>query len=141
MTGDDKNLWREQWLSCINELTSLDLQKKSWLDKTHTNPHWSFVEFMSSYFDDLAIDDNYKSQLEKEWVTKEEFEIIENWHIALENYKSPKNDHYDNEAILNDNNWTEILQIGMETKNELGKTLNDTERHFLTEEIDYLKYI
>lgn len=141
MTSDDKNLWRERWLSCINELTSLDLQKKSWLDKTHTNPHWSFIEFMCSYFDDLAIDDNYKYQLDKAWVTKVEFEIIKNWHIALDKYKSPKNDDYDNEAILNDHIWIEILQIGMETRNELGKTLNETERQFLTEEIDYLKYI
>ena len=141
MTSNDKNLWRERWLSCINELTSLDLQKISWLDKTHTNPHWSFVEFMCSYFDDLAIDDNYKFQLDKGWVTKVEFEIIKNWHIALDNYKSPKNDDYDNEAILNDPKWLEIFKIGVKMRNELAKTLNETERQFLTEEIDYLKYI
>ena len=141
MTSDDKNLWRERWLSCINQLTSLDLQKKSWLDKTHTNPHWSFVEFMCSYFDDLAIEDTYNYQLDKGWVTKLEFKIIKNWHIALDNYKSPKNDDYDNEAILDDPKWIEILRNGMEIRNELGKTLNDTERQFLTEEIDYLKYI
>jgi hypothetical protein len=118
-------------------LTSFDLQKISWLDKTHTNPHWSFVEFICSYFDDLAIDDNYKYQLDKGWVTKVEFEIIKNWHIALDNYKSPKNDDYDNEAILNDPKWLEIFKIGVKMRNELAKTLNETERQFLTEEIDY----
>ena len=141
MTSNDKNLWRERWLSCINELTSLDLQKKSWLDKTNTNPHWSFVEFMNCYFDDLAIDDNYKYQLDKGWVTKKEYEIIKSWHIALDKYNSPKNDNYDNEAILNDPKWMEILQIGLAIKNELTKTLNETERQFLNEEIDYLKFI
>jgi hypothetical protein len=141
MTSDDKILWRERWLGCINELTSLDLQKKSWLDKTQTNPHWSFVEFMCSYFDDLAIDDNYKYQLDNGWVTKKEYEIIEDWHITLDKYNSPKNDDYDNEAILKDPKWLEILQIGVKTRNELGKTLNESERQFLMEEIDYLKYI
>lgn len=140
MSNNEKNLWRERWLDCINELTSLDLQKKSWLDRTHTNPHWSFIEFMCGYFDDLAIDNNYKYQLDKGWVTKEEYEIIEDWHITLDKYSSPKNDDYDNEEILNDPKWIEISQIGLAMKNELTKTLNETERKFLNREIDYLKY-
>lgn len=141
MSSNDRNLWRERWLGCINELTSLDLQKKSWLDRTNTNPHWSFVEFMCSYFDDLAIDNNYKYQLEKGWITKNEYEIIESWHIELDKYNSPKNDDSDNEAILNDPKWIETLQIGLTARNELTKTLNKTERQFLNEEINYLQFI
>jgi hypothetical protein len=140
MNNNNKNLWRERWLGCINELTSLDLQKKSWLDRTHSNPHWSFVEFMCSYFDDLSIEKNYRYQLAKNWITKKEYEIIENWHIVLDKYNSPKNDDHNNEAILKDPKWLEILQIGVATKNDLIKILNDTERQFLTEEIDYKKY-
>lgn len=141
MINKEKNEWRKRWLSSINELTSFDLQKKSWIDKTHSNPHWSFVEFMCSYFDDLAIDDNYKYQLDKGWVSKKEYEIIEDWHIALDKYNSPKNDNYDNEAILNDPNWLNILEIGIKTREELAKTLNESERVFLTEEINYLKFV
>jgi hypothetical protein len=141
MDSNDKNLWRERWLGCINQLNSLDLQKKSWTDLTHKNPHWSFIEFMCSYFDDLAIDDKYKYQLDKGWISKEEFEILEKWHIKLDKYNSPKNDDYDNEATLNDPKWLEVLQIGVETRNKLAKTLNETERQFLTEEIDYSKFI
>lgn len=141
MINKEKNEWRKRWLSSINELTSFDLQKKSWIDKTHSNPHWSFVEFMCSYFDDLAIDDNYKYQLDKGWVSKKEYEIIEDWHIALDKYNSPKNDNYDNEAILNDPNWLNILEIGIKTRKELAKTLNESERVFLTEEINYLKFV
>jgi len=140
MTNNDKKLWRERWLSCINELTSLDLQRKSWLDNTHSNPHWTFVEFMCSYFDDLAIDENYKYQLDKDWVTNNEFEIIEDWHNALDKYNSSKND-YDNEAILNDPEWLKILQIGVATRNNLAKILNDTEKQFLNDKIDNLKHI
>ncbi len=96
MRSNDKDNWRERWLKCINELTSLDLQKKSWLYRTRTNPNWSFVEFRCSYFDDLGIDDNRKYPLEKGWVTRQEYEIIKEWHETLDKYDSPKNGDYDN---------------------------------------------
>lgn len=141
MTNNDKDRWRESWLGCINELTSLNLQKKAWLDRTHTNPHWSFIEFMCSYFDDLAIDENYKGLLENGWVTKQEFEILREWHEALDKYKAPKNDDYDNEAVLNDFKWLEILQKGIQAKVKLNETLNEREKNILTEEINYLNYV
>lgn len=141
MKSIEKTEWRERWLSCINELTSLHIQSKSWLDFTHKNPHWTFIEFMCSYFDDLGIDNNYLYQLDKGWISNEEFKIIEKWHITLDKYESPKKDNYDNEAILKDTKWSEIIEIGVKARNELAKTLNETERHILTEEIDYLKYI
>lgn len=134
-------MWRERWLRSVNELTSLELQRKSWLDKTHTNPHWSFIEFMCCYFDDLVIDDKYKYQLDKGWISNLEYELIEDWHIELDNYNAPNNDDYDNEAILNDPKWLEILEIGIKAKIELAKTLDKTERDFLTKEADYLKII
>lgn len=141
MTSYDKNLWRESWLGCINELTSLDLQKKSWLDKTHTNPHWSFVEFMCCYFDDLGIDDNYKYPLDKCWLTDQEFETIKDWHEALEKYDSPKNDDYDHVAILNDPKWLDILKSGVTMKKKLAVRLNEKETKILTEKINYLKFV
>ena len=141
MQKNDKELWRERWLGCINELTSFDLQKKSWLDRTHKNPHWSFVEFMSSYFDDLVIDNNYKYPLEKGWVSKKEYDIIKDWHEELDKYVSPNNDDYNNEAILNDPKWHNILMIGVIIKDKLEEILSETEKQFLTEKIDYSKYI
>ena len=139
MITNDKNKWRESWLGCINELTSLNLQEKSWLDRSHSNPHRSFAEFMCSYFDDLAIDDNYRYPLENGWVTRKEFEIIKDWHKALDEYHSPKNDDYDNEAILNDPRWIEILQTGVNARNKLAETLDGVEKQLLTLEINYLK--
>lgn len=141
MESNVKDLWRENWLSSINELTSFDLQKKSWLDKTHTNPHWSFIEFMCCYFDDLAIDNNYKYPLNKGWLTNEEYEIIKDWNEALDKYHSPRKNDYDNEAILNDTKWLDILQTGVNAKNKLVDFLPDNEKQILKEEIDYLKYV
>jgi hypothetical protein len=141
VTSDDKNLWRERWLSSVNQLTSLNLQKKSWLDTAQTNPHWSFVEFMSCYFDDIGIDENYKYPIEREWLSKKEFEIIISWHEELDKYNSPKNDPYDHLAILEDPKWFEILQTGLTMKSRLASILNETEKKILTEEMNYLNFV
>ncbi len=55
MSDKLKQNWRENWLLCINRLTSFDLQIKMWLDQAGNNPHWSYSEFMSCYIDDLDI--------------------------------------------------------------------------------------
>ncbi len=137
MTSNDKKKWRERWLGSINELTSLELQTKSWLDKENTNPHWSFVEFMCSYFDDLVIDNNYEYPLHNSWITNREYEIIRDWHQALSAYDSPNNNDHDNDAILKDNTWRDILQLGIDSRHKLAETLDVAERMILTEKIDY----
>jgi len=139
MIIEDKIIWRENWLASINELTNFILQKKSWLDRTQINPHWSFIEFTCSYFDDSFIN-NYEYQIENRLITNQEFEIIKNWHEALYNYNSPNKDDYNHEAILNDENWINILNLGKKTKLKLSKILSDKEKQILNEEIDYLKF-
>lgn len=141
MAENGKELWRERWLECVNELTSLELQMKSWLDTTQTNPHWSFIEFMCIYFDDLHLDDHYQYFLNKGWITSEEFEIIKDWHEALDKYKSPRNDDHDRQSILNDPKWREIVEKGINSKNKLVEVVSSKEKQILTKEIDYLKYV
>ncbi|HEY9113895.1 MAG TPA: hypothetical protein VIN10_04300, partial [Bacteroidales bacterium] len=139
--NNDIKRWRESWLDCINQLTSFDLQKESWLDMNHSNPHWSFVEFICSYFDDLGLEGDYEKLLEDGWIKREEFEIIEEWHKNLAKYDSPKNDDYNHEAILNDSKWLEILKIGEKAKSRLALILGDREKKILTEKINYKDYI
>jgi hypothetical protein len=136
-----KEQWRTKWLNCINELTSIELQEKSWTEKSKTNPHWSFVEFMCCYFDDLGIDNNYEYQLQQNWVTKRELESIQKWHELLDKYNSPKNDDYDIEAILTDKNWLMIIEEGEKAKYELSKIISEEENQILFEEIDYKQYL
>lgn len=135
-----KELWRDRWLICINELTSIELQRKSWLDKSNENPHWTFVEFMCSYFDDLGIDNNYEYQLEEGWISKDEFETIKLWHELLNKYDSPKNYEYDVEAILEDKSWQLIVEEGHKAKSVLIKKLSEKELQILLEKIDYTEY-
>ena len=136
-----KELWRNRWLSCLNELTSIELQQKSWMNKSNTNPHWSFVEFMCSYFDDLGIENQYEYQLKENWVTQNEFEIIQKWHDSLDKYDSPTNDDYEVVEILKDKKWQMIIVEGKKATTELSKFLNNTEKQILVEEIDYTKYL
>ena len=134
---NQKKLWRDRWLSCINELTSFELQRKSWVNKSSTNPHWSFVEFMCSYFDDLGIDNDYEYQLKQDWISETEHNTIQYWHKLLGKYNSPTNNDYDVEAILTDEKWLSIVEEGIKVKNELSKIVSKEENEILFEEIDY----
>ena len=127
-----REMWRERWLDSINELTSLDLQIKSWLDKEDTNPHWSFVEFMCTYFDDLFLRDNYQYVFNNAWITGQEFGIIREWHEALDEYNSPDNDDYGNGAILNDQKWLAIVNMGQTVREKLKIVLMADEIRILT---------
>ena len=137
----DRGFWRAKWLTSINELTSIDLQKESWLDKNNTNPHRSFVEFTCCYFDDVLImDDIYQTELLNNWITIEEYNTIIEWHELLRKYNPPREDTYAHKAILEDVTWQEVVQKGVDTKNKLIKILNEKERFALTRKIDHLKY-
>ncbi|MGB1205857.1 MAG: hypothetical protein ACPG5B_09435 [Chitinophagales bacterium] len=132
-----KQLWRNRWLSCLNELTSIELQKTSWLDKSTTNPHWSYVEFMCSYFDDLAIDNNYEEQLKNGYISKEEYLIIKDWHIKLDNYNEPNGDCDNREAILKDKKWLRIVNEGFEIRKKMENFLNSKEIEILNKNSEY----
>ncbi len=132
--------WRKDWLDALNQLTDIELQKTSWLDMVQTNQHWSFIEFMCTYFDDLYLRDNYLYQLHNGTVTLQEYTILFDWHMALSQYKEPK-DVYDPYAILNDPLWIEIVKMGVAAKEELLSILDDEEKAILKEKTDYKKFI
>ena len=132
--------WRPRWLSSINELTDLELQKISWLDAKVENPHWTYVEFMCSYLNDLGLEDNYKDPLERKLITTEELQIIMEWHKKLTEYEAPNKEHYNHTEILNDSKWTEILKLGLNSRLKLADIICEEEKKILTEKINYLAY-
>lgn len=122
-----KQLWRQRWLKSINELTSLEFQQKTWLDLNNPSLHYSFTEFMNSYFDDLLSGYEYPFYIIKGWLTQQEYDTISEWHMILDQYESPNRMDNDNLAILNDINWIGITDIGCKAKNNLIKFLDNTE--------------
>lgn len=133
--------WRSRWLSCINELTDFPLQQAAWLDAQNTNPHWSFVEFMCKYFDDLGLEDYYQTEIKEGLVTAEEVAVILPWHLLLDQYQSPNNKDWDDKAVLEDPHWQSILQEGLKALPKLKPLLSPEEFAILTEKIDYRDYL
>lgn len=133
----DKKYWRIEWLKSLNELSSTKLQQTSWLNEKETNPHYSFIEFINQYFNDLFIDNNYEYQIEKKWISKKEFSIINCWHINLSNYNSPQNKDYDHLSILNDKNWIKLVDQINSIKPELSKELSTSEQLILNKKLNY----
>ena len=127
----DKETWRRNWLFMLKDLTNLDYQRKTWLDPNNTNPYYSFVVFMCSYFDDLNITDGYDKLIDSDLVSRDEYESIEKWHKLLAAYNSPNNEDHDNLAILNDQKWIDILELGKESIENLKPKLNSIERSLL----------
>jgi hypothetical protein len=100
--------WRLQWLACLQDFADLDLQFRMWLDPSNTNPHWSFVEFMCSYFDDTLHQRDYSWALGQGLVTPREAEAVASLHQALISYQAPNGDDFDNLAVLRDPAWRAI---------------------------------
>jgi hypothetical protein len=105
-------LWRVRWKSSIEELISLDHQRKTWLDAEKPSVHYTFVEFMCCYFDDLICGMSYNQLVENGYVSEQEKDALLEWHIALDGYNSPENDDYNDAAILNDPEWVRLVALG-----------------------------
>jgi hypothetical protein len=133
----ERNVWRQQWLSSLNELTDLELQRQSWLDCSNTNQHWSFSEFMCTYFDDLCTGNDYSYPLQKGWITKEEYNMISGWHAQLNAYTAPNDDDSNDQTVLTDPRWIEIAKLGRQMKIQLAQVLPRSESQILLRVIDH----
>jgi len=108
VTNAERLRWRLQWLECLRDFADLDLQCRMWLDSSNTNPHWSFVEFMCTYFNDTLHQRDYSWALGQGLVTPEEAEAVASLHQALVGYDAPNGDDFDNLAVLRDPAWRAI---------------------------------
>lgn len=105
-------LWRVRWKASVEELTSLEHQRKTWLDAEKPSVHYTYVEFMCCYFDDLLCGMSYNQLAENGYVSEQEKAVVIEWHTALDGYNSPRNDDYDDAAILDDHEWIRIVTLG-----------------------------
>jgi len=124
--------WRKNWLTSIAELSDIDKQRRVWLDTQQANPHSSFVEYMSSYLDDLFIVDDFQDFVDKGLISQKEAECVREFHLLARSYTPPQNDDYDHPAILNDPNWVNVVNAAAEAKRRLLGGLDENETKFLT---------
>jgi hypothetical protein len=119
---------RTSWFGSVSEISDIDLQHRSWLDLTNRNPHWSYIEFTCSYPDCAQM-----SQARQEgWLSAAEFEILNEFRRVLVAYSPPRNDHYDNAAILDDPAWRSVVEAAEHAKQQLlSITTDQREREVL----------
>jgi len=118
-----KNI-RGQWLYCLLILSDIDHQTERWLDVRIRNPHYTFDEFIECYYDVIWRGD-YKEMIECGYFSQEEYEIVKEFHEAIDTYQPPKGRYYDHKAILNDLKWQEIVALGRKSLDKLKTIIKD----------------
>jgi hypothetical protein len=126
--------WRTNWLSSIQEFADEETQRRLWLDTANTNPHFSFVEYLCCYFDDLRLSDSgYQWAIKQRFVSEQEAVAVAAFHKIADAYNSPTDD-YDHQAILADPKWKDVVAAAKQAQAELLRLLRDThERRLLME--------
>jgi hypothetical protein len=117
--------WRQSWLGCLQDFADADLQRRTWLDPHNQNPHWSYIEFMCSYFDDTLHGEGYGWAIGEGLVTKDEADAVAALHHLLTTHEAPGGDDYNNERILNDPAWNHIVEEARQATEKLALLLSD----------------
>jgi len=96
--------WRARWLAAIREIADLREQRATWLNPEAENPHYTFIECMCCYFDELRLnrDESYWARVEEGLLTIDEVAAVKPLHSMLSAYSAPTGDDCDHQAILSD---------------------------------------
>lgn len=128
-TAELRANWRHNWLSSIQELADLEMQRATWLNPHNGNPHYSFVEYIEVYFDDLLlgnVDGGYAARVEEGLLSDEEAAAAAGLHAILVRYESPTDD-YDHSAILEDPAWHRVVGAAREAQTSLSTMIDQPE--------------
>ena len=131
---EQRRNWRTNWLSSIQEFADEEMQRRSWLDPTNTNPHFSFVECFCCYFDSFGLSDGgYEWAVKEKLVSRDEVTAVAEFHQIADAYESPTDD-FDHDAILGDPKWSEVVDAAKHAQAALLDLIEDAgERRFLVE--------
>ena len=112
--------WRARWLAAIREIADLREQRATWLNPEAENPHYTFIECMCCYFDELRLnrDESYWARVEEGLLTIDEVAAVKPLHSMLSAYSSPTGDDCDHQAILSDPAWRAVTE---EAKRTIGR--------------------
>jgi hypothetical protein len=112
---------RRQWFSSVKEISDIELQRRTWLDPTNRNPHWSYIEFCCSY----PAADQLHDGRHKGYLRADEFELLQELRDALTAHKAPGGNDYDNAVVLNDPAWLSVVVLAKHTRQKLLAVVDD----------------
>lgn len=138
MIPDVRSAWRQNWLGSLQELADFNLQKRAWLNPNNTNPHYSYVEYVACYFDDLrlASRDSYSGVVDEGLLTPAEASAAAEFHARFDAYVDLR--HSDPEVILADPKWLEVVEAARAAQARLLVLLDDdAEKAILTRRSPY----
>jgi hypothetical protein len=117
--------WRLNWLWCLNEFSDIDLQRRMWLDPANRNPHWSYVEIMCSYFDDVIGERTYAALVAEGLISAEEATVVSVLHTLLDSHEAPGGDDWNAVRLLADPAWQAIVTEAKKANRRLAEYLVD----------------
>ena len=96
----------------IEELSSMDLQEKMWLNQNNnTGRISSYAELMCSLYDDFNLELVLIKAMEKYGHSNNALNELYQLNTLLDNYEEPyTNGHIDDELIIKDSNWQVIVK-------------------------------
>jgi len=96
----------------IEELSSVDLQEKMWLNRNNdTGRISSYAELMCSLYDDLNLELVLRKVMEKYGHSNNALNELYKLNTLLDNYEEPyTNGHIEDELIIKDSNWQVIVK-------------------------------
>src|SRR5690242_9515175 len=106
---------RSGWFCLVSEIADLGLQRRMWLDPTNDNPHWSYIEFTCSYPDP----DQLLQARREGWLGTSEHQILAALGQAIDAYAPPRDDDYDNAAVLADPAWHRVVEAADQARSRL----------------------
>lgn len=131
MTQDVRPAWRQAWLGSLQEIADLDIQKRTWLNPDNANPHYSYVEYVASYFDDLGLasGDGYSGRIGEGVLSTAEASAVADFHTRFDAYV--EGGCWDPESVLADPQWLEVVEAARSAQTRLLLLLDDEEEKIM----------
>lgn len=105
----------------------MGMQRSTWLNPHSGNRHYSFVEYVESYFSDLALSKDiggYPPRILDNLLSQEEAAAVSHFHVVFESYEPPT-DWSDHHAILGDPKWLGVVDAAQAAQARLATIIND----------------
>jgi hypothetical protein len=118
---------RLRWFYSLFEFAHLDFQKRLWLETAYPDSIGDYTECIYKYIYDLGLEEGYSEFLQHGIVTKEEFEIVSDFHDQAISYiNRPEKQTLSDKHILIDPEWISLTLVAKASWDRLKITIDDT---------------